>query len=280
MLVFGRILTGAILFLELTVQRMIDESEYKRTGFTETLVSFAMATKRKFVLLSTPAHRRAIRRQTKRGRRRFSPHSRSRRGRRAATTPQELKFFDVSFSDAIVATGGTVVDSLNEIPQGVTESTRIGRKCTVHSVYCKFQVTLPEVDAATTPAQKETIRVIIYVDHQCNGATIAVSGASGFLQAADFLSFRELTNGKRFTTLMDRTYAMNYQTSLGTGADGDYAAVSVYDTLFKKVNIPLEFSAAAGAITEIRTNNIGFLAISQTGQGGFLGNLRLRFSDG
>ncbi len=51
-------------------------------------------------------------------------------------------------------------------------------------------------------------------------------------------------------------------------------------TFFKKVKIPLEFSAGTGAITEIRSNNLFVLLISEAGAAGFESKMRLRFSDG
>jgi len=53
--------------------------------------------------------------------------------------------------------------------------------------------------------------------------------------------------------------------------------------MYKKCNIPIEYSGTTGAITEIRSNNI-FLLASSDGQADDLvtmvGNCRVRFSDG
>ncbi len=200
---------------------------------------------------------------------------------RTTRVREELKFFDKSFTDAVVDSAGDVVlPTAVDIPQGITESTRIGRKCTIRSIGFRFKLSIPELNGVTTPPPSEVIRVILYVDHQCNGSAAVVTGANGFLQSASFLSFRELTNKDRFTTLMDRSYMLNYTASVGIGSDGDYAGKGITDVFFKKVNIPIEYSAVAGALTEIRSNNIGLIAISQSADGGFIGTLRLRFSDG
>ncbi len=207
-------------------------------------------------------------------------HQRPRRGRLTRQT-EELKFFDVSFTDAVIVTAGDVIETFNAIPQGITESTRIGRKCTVKSIGIYLRVSVPTINGATTgPPPAEVVRIIFYVDHQTNGAAATVTGVNGFLQSADYQSFRRLTNSKRFTTLLDRTYDLNYMAGIGIGSDADYASVSFNDSMFRRVNIPLEFSGASGAIAEIRTNNIGFIAISKFGDGGVEGVLRLRFSDG
>ncbi len=239
-----------------------------------------MATKRRFSLLSTAQHVRAVRRQRRRKRPFRRLDVRLGRGRRTAPR-EELKFFDVSFTDAVIIAAGDIIPTFNAIPQGITESTRVGRKCTLRSVGVYLNATVPTINGATTgPPPAEVIRLIFFIDHQCNGAAATVTGVNGFLESASFQAFRKLTNSTRFTTLMDRTYTMNYMAGIGIGSDADYAAVVQHDTMFKRVNIQLEFSGASGALAEIRTNNIGFLAISKFGDGGVQGVLRLRFSDG
>lgn len=190
----------------------------------------------------------------------------------------ELKFFDVTLDDAVIAAGGAITDSINLIAQGITESTRGGRKCTIKSIYWRYHVTLPEVNDAADPGLPDTIRMILYVDKQANGATAAVTD---ILADAQFQAFRNLANSQRFAILLDKQITMNYLGLAGGTVAGAVAQTHVNrdGTFFKKCNIPLEFSDTTGAITEIRSNNIGVLLISQAGIGGFLSQFRLRFSD-
>ncbi len=190
----------------------------------------------------------------------------------------ELKFHDIDLDDAAVATGGTVTATINIIPQGTTEVQRIGRKCTIRSINWRFRVDIPQLDGTGAAPIGDTVRVILFLDKQANGATATVLG---ILETADFQSFNNLGNKSRFRTLMDRSYTLNYTAASGSGgaADNDYAQVSIDDTLFKKVNIPIEFDATTGAITEIRSNNIGVLLIAKSGNAGFESKFRLRFSD-
>ncbi len=186
----------------------------------------------------------------------------------------ELKFHDLSIDDPVIATGGTIaIDSVNKIAQGTTESTRIGRKCTLRSINWRFRICLP---AATDGASaSDTVRIILYLDKQANGATAAVTN---ILESADFQSFNNLANKTRFRTLMDRTYTLNASIS-GDGTTIDTSQVDLDDSFFKKVNLPIEFDSTAGAITEIRSNNIGILTISSNGLAGFDSSMRIRFSD-
>ncbi len=190
----------------------------------------------------------------------------------------ELKFHDIDIDDAAVAAGGTIaIDSVNKIPQGVTEVQRIGRKCTLRSINWRFDIALPEVDAVADPPANDIVRVIVYLDKQANGATAAVTD---IVETADYQSFNNLANKHRFRTLMDRSYDLNYLTLASDGAGLVSAgAVIIRDSFFKKINVPVEFSATTGAITEIRSNNIGILLLGKSGASAFTSKMRIRFSD-
>ncbi len=186
----------------------------------------------------------------------------------------ELKFFDVDLDDATIATGTTVTDSINKIAQGVTEITRVGRKCTIRQINWRFNILLPTQTGASSTT--DTVRVMMYIDKQANGA--AASGTD-ILESADYQSFNNLSNKNRFRTLMDRTFTLKTSGFAGDGTANDSSEDSIDDTFFKKVNIPIEFNAAAGAITEITSNNIGVLIASKDGLCTFESKIRLRFSD-
>ncbi len=196
---------------------------------------------------------------------------------RYAPARGELKFHDVDLDDAVIATGGTVTPSINLIAQGITESTRVGRKCTIKSILWRYSINLVEQDAQATAASGDTIRVILFWDKQANGATATVTG---ILQSADYQSFNNLANSQRFRVLHDKTRTINFQTLASDGAGVVSSADVLRDyTFFKKCDIPIEFSDTTGAITEIRSNNLGVLLISRNGTTVFGSKFRLRFSD-
>lgn len=190
----------------------------------------------------------------------------------------ELKFHDLDINAAQMPTAGAItVDSCNEIGQGVTESTRVGRKCTITNIYWKMQMVLPEVDAAVTPSSGEQVRIILYQDKQCNGATATVAD---ILESANYQSYRNLANSGRFNILMDKAWTINYGGLASDGASVVSQAAVIKNAVFnKRCNIPLEFDNTTGAITEIRSNNIGVLTIGSTGLVGLDSKMRLRFSD-
>ncbi len=188
----------------------------------------------------------------------------------------ELKFHDVDLDDAVVSSNGAITNSINLIAQGVTESTRVGRKCVVKQIGWKFRMKDPETNGGSSAPPSDTMRVILYMDKQANGAAATVGG---ILESTDFQAFNNLANSSRFTTLMDRTYTFNHMGGIGTAADQDWSEVVIDDSYYKTCNIPLEFDSTAGAITEIRSNNLGVLLITEGGTAGFESKFRLRFSD-
>ncbi len=193
-----------------------------------------------------------------------------------ATAPSvlELKFHDVDIDDATIATGAIIQAGVNLIAQGVTESTRVGRKCTIRQIGWKWHIKLTGATSAANTS--DIVRVMIILDKQANQALPAVLDV---LETSNFLSFNNLSNKKRFRTLMDRTYALNASAGGGDGTTEDYGEDSIYDSFHKKVNIPIEFNSTAGAITEITSNNLVILLASENGTSGFTSKVRLRFSD-
>ncbi len=187
----------------------------------------------------------------------------------------ELKFFDLDVDDTAIAATGTIASSsLNLIAQGTDENERIGRKVTIKSVFIRFEVRLPTQTQGANAS--DVARIIVYQDKQANGAAATVLG---ILESANYQSFNNLTNRKRFRTLMDRTYDLVAAAGGGDGTTEDYGQVIISDTLFKKVNIPIEFNATVGAITELNSNNIGILTISRTGLAAYASKVRIRFTD-
>lgn len=164
------------------------------------------------------------------------------------------------------------------IAQGDGESERIGRKICVKSIGWKFRVSLPtRVGAGSGLA--DTIRVIVYLDQQTNGVA---AGVTEILESADFQSFNNLANKGRFKTLMDRTYNLTNPSGAGDGAVNDFSELHISDSFYKKCSIPIEYdnSAGTGAITTMRSNNIGVLMISGgTALATFNSKMRIRYTD-
>lgn len=189
----------------------------------------------------------------------------------AAKTTQ--KYFDTTLAPTTVTTAGVILNaSLNLIPQTTTESGRIGNRVKLTSIHLRGKVVLP---ATAVAAVNETVRIIVYLDRQCNGAT---AGVTDILTSADYRAFNNMANKGRFQTLIDEFCDINYQT--GVNATPAWASVGKNIMLNKKgLGIALQFSSTTGAITEVRTNNIGVLAISYAGAATCEYIARVRYDD-
>ncbi len=190
----------------------------------------------------------------------------------------ELKFHDIDVDHtAANISAGVILNSgsINLIVQGISESQRIGRKCTIKKIGWRGLITRI-ADASSVLPVPMTTRIMLVLDKQANGATAAVTDV---LETANYQSFNNLSNKGRFVVYSDQTHVMNSVNGAGNGTANDASAVQKEFTFFKKVDIPLEFSAAAGAITELRSNNLFVLMISSASQGviGLDSKVRLRF---
>jgi len=161
---------------------------------------------------------------------------------------------------------------LNLIPQGVTESTRVGRKAVVKSIHIK--ATVAYTPGASTVGNDYCFLYLV-LDKQCNGAAAAVTDV--VTSTALGGAMVNLANSERFVTL--KKWVFDQQSMAGVSAA--YAAVVEHFEYFHKCNIPLEFSSTTGALTEIKSNNIFLIAgtAAEDDKTTVLGTCRLRFSD-
>jgi len=198
------------------------------------------------------------------------------KGRRAnIAAGTELKFFDTLRNAFTPAAAGTIADaSLNLIAQGVTETDRIGRKCTLKRLDLRGQFAMPAQTAAASTSDR--VRFIVYLDKQCNGATATVGG---ILETATIDSFRNLANTGRFRILAERTVTLVAQGATATAGAYTFGEVKKNLKLSVKLDTPLEFDGVTGALTEIRSNNIGVLAISESALASVDYNVRVRYGD-
>ncbi len=195
---------------------------------------------------------------------------------RASRIPTgELKFHDVTIDDAVVAATMTI-NNLTIIAQDTTESTRIRRKCNIHSIHWKYNMSLPVATSAGSTA--DIVKVMLVLDMQTNGAAFA---ATDLIETDVWDAFRNLSNSKRFRVL----YSKDIQFKAGGAAPSGAAFVFSEDIKYiignKTVNIPIEYdnSVTTGAIGSVKSNNLYWVTQSISGLIGATGTVRLRFSD-
>ncbi len=185
----------------------------------------------------------------------------------------ELKFFDTVVAGTALAVGGVITSpSLNIVPQGITESERVGRKMIIKKLNMRFLLQFNNGTAETA----DVVRVIVVLDKQTNKTAFAITDV---LETTSEGSFNNLANKNRFLILMDRYEAINKQVDIGTNVN---EFVQAWSWFSKELNIPVEFdnSVATGAVSSQTSNNIAVFALTLNSTTISLGyTARIRYLD-
>lgn len=193
-------------------------------------------------------------------------------GRYRGMTP-EKKYLDTSFSGAYDSTGELAGAGLNLIPQGTTGTTRVGLKVNITSIHINGYA------YSSTTSGSDYVRMMLVLDKQCNGAYPAFSD---IVQGGVLTAFNNLSNSKRFVVMKDWKILLN-TSGIATNFDSNTRAYAstFYKIKYDKIcNIPVFFDSTAGAITEIKSNNLIIIAQSLGDDlSGFTFTCRIRFVD-
>lgn len=189
-------------------------------------------------------------------------------------TGDELKIFDVSNIFSIDTTGEVpTTGQLNLVPQGTDEDERIGNKLVIKSI--QMRGTLVYSPGASANAT-DVSHMYLVLDTQANGAAAGVTDVFNTNNLA--LAMRNHDNQKRFKILKHFTHEWNAMAGVTTA----YNQMAQPYSFYTKCNIPINYSGATGAITEIRKNNL-FLLAGTAGQTddliSVLGLTRITYSD-
>ncbi len=184
----------------------------------------------------------------------------------------EVKFLDTAIDAAnITVAAGTNIPTIVAVPQGVDESERVGRKCTVRSVHVKASLNT----SATDP--DGIFRMIIYQDKQTNKAAAPLLD---IVQTISVNAFRNLTNTGRFNILMDKRLTVNASAAVGNAAT--FATVRRSIMFNKTCEIPLEFVSSTPSVADLSVNNIGIWYLVDGGPADtwdIVGTARIRYTD-
>lgn len=127
----------------------------------------------------------------------------------------------------------------------------------------RWNINLPsEVDQADI-GDGDIVRIIVFEDKQANGANAAVLD---ILETATINSHRNMAAKTRFRILRDFKITLNRQVAVTDGTNTSTSPLLTYTrSMWKKVNIGIEFDGASGIITEVVTSNLACLYISAEG---------------
>lgn len=200
---------------------------------------------------------------------------------RSSTTPRyssrsmidsEKRFLDTSGANLVVNDVGTVIPSLNLLPQGSGQGQRTGSKAQVVNLNVNFMFRLVPPQVQTTVGSGLVIRVLVGVDTECRG--VPVQPTEILLdynpQILQPLGFRNYIIASRFRILKDKMFTLNCAAS---GSNGTSAGIpfDCYKTLkiSKKTNVICEFTNGTGAtaIADCAGNNFFIIAFAQSATG-------------
>lgn len=171
----------------------------------------------------------------------------------------EKKFVDAGAQTlAPQITGQALV--LSNIVQGITGSTRIGRKATITNINVKGMIHLASGTSATT--QSNRVRLCLVWDHSTNGATFSGSDVFATAGTSDINAYRALDNLGRFTILWDKTFTINTSLAGVSGAVLTSEAMRNFN-MSVKCCIPIEYDDPAGAHANQLVNSISLLAYEE-----------------
>lgn len=180
---------------------------------------------------------------------------------------EELKFFRDSTAATQIANNGTLLQpSLVLVSQGTGESQRIGRKITIKKIGIHGQIITPSyINATGLQPTAARMRIVVFWDKQANGAAPSVGDVLGQGSGVTTFSFNNLSNKNRFTIITNRVYDINVNSFVKGNSDTTWTLPqnSISFSLYKNVNIPIEYGPNAGAATlaDIKSNNIGIICI-------------------
>lgn len=194
---------------------------------------------------------------------------------KAAQMLGEKKFLDTPLGLGAITTA-LKKTNLVVVPQGDTESSRIGRKCRVKKLFIKGSMKLASATLAN--ATSERVKVFVVLDTQTNGAAF---NATDLLETDNIDAFNNLANSSRFRVLKSRDYVFNPGGGVGGGGISWAEVVKPLKMSFNMDHI-IEYdnSATTGAVTTQRSNSLWICAIAQDGNTvSIAGNARIRYLD-
>lgn len=190
----------------------------------------------------------------------------------------ESKFLDTAIPSTTITSAGAILNSsMCIVPQGTQQQQRAGKKILVTSVAFRGVLDLPS--QINQSLCTNNVRLVLYLDKQTNGNTATVAE---LLQEVNESSFRNMNQVNRFEFIYDKIHTLN-QHGVIFNTTAITNRVQKYIKFFKKCRIPIIYdqTATTGALTTIRSNNIGLMAISTSDSLllNFEGICRIRFSD-
>lgn len=190
----------------------------------------------------------------------------------------EKKFLDTDTSAAIkqFESTGSVQADFVVMANGTANGSRVGSQITVTNINAHLDV-VTGTNGSNPGIAHTPVRIILGIDKQANGAAPAVLDV---LQTASPYSFRNMYTLNRFIILKDKLFDMNPILYVSTPNVGECGRIFKFSW---KGQLPVLYSGATASITEIKSNNIFLLVISDRDgyntDDGVQGTIRIKYTD-
>lgn len=155
-----------------------------------------------------------------------------------AASSKELKSIEISIQQTGTALQPGYFELLNLCVAGTGTEERVSRQLDMKSAFLRYQILF-----SSTGNAAETIRLIVFVDRQCNASASTPTTAQlleGGTTSNNVPRQLNLDNKDRFTVLADRHYALS--------ANGQRAVVD-------KVYIPMNLKVTYGSANNVPITN-------------------------
>jgi len=192
---------------------------------------------------------------------------------RAIPCGPEKKYKDTTIALDILGVLGTATNATGamtpgflSIAQGTSDVQRVGNLICVKNFNFRGVLTFQGVNTM----YPQRVRVVFFWDFQANGAVSTIgdmfkgpiSGAVATRQECE--PFRNLDNVSRFKIIKDKTFSYHPNSQNATPiSNGQQFPIKVS----WKGDMPVHYSSSAGAITEMRSENLSFYAWSDNADG-------------
>lgn len=194
---------------------------------------------------------------------------------RIAVQGAELKLKNVSIDTTPLTTAGTLT-LLNGMVQGDDVAERVGRRFKMVSIWTKMDYHIAETESDETPV---TVREIIFIDFQANGAAPAVTDV---LDSADIHAFTNASNKQRFKILSDVRKFLGFWEVSATPAYGNSGCPPFQVSIdhYRRLDTEVCNLNANGDVSGISSGSLYMLQIANAATvAESHGAARLRFAD-
>lgn len=211
---------------------------------------------------------------------------RSRNIRTAGYLGIENKFYDTRYGETAVSTTtagseadpGAGISCLNAVTQGDGESQRDGKKIMMRSIELRGRVGALNLADDADPPASYTVRVLLVLDTQTNGAQLNSEDVLLDQGGTKYLDNRNLQYSSRFRILWDKYFTIEPFHAMADGANT--GAFSMKDQIFRvyrKLNIPVNYTGTTEAIANITDNSLHVIALGNNANAFVEWVSRLRF---